>query len=437
MKKSLVALAIAAISAPTLGAGFQLNSQSATGIGRAFSGDAVIADNASVLSRNPAAMALFNEAAFSGGITYADLAIDIKDVNYMGPLGPIDIGGTSDAGEGKVIPNIFYIQPLNDKVAVGFGAFSNFGTGTDSGNLDLTNAVLPTGDVYAPFDLLGNTEVTTINLNASVSYRINNHLSLGAGIDAIYGEGKLDRFAGETPLVAVEADGWGFGGIIGATWEFNERHRIGASYRFSPDMKVTGDINTISPAMIPGVGLANVATSFDELEVPLADIFQVAGFHQLTDRFALHYTAQFTQWGNFEQITALDGNGIIIDGPAAGTEIPVGDVALKEYLWDDSWLFSVGGTYNLSDRWTLRAGYMFDQGVVNEISSISIPDSDRNWYTAGIGFNITPKSTIDLGIAYVQGKEVDLVEESAIVGPVNATTESGAVYYSVQYSHRF
>lgn len=59
--KTILAVAVTLASSQALAAGFQLNSQSATGIGRAFAGDAVIADNASVLSRNPAAMAMFDK----------------------------------------------------------------------------------------------------------------------------------------------------------------------------------------------------------------------------------------------------------------------------------------------------------------------------------------------------------------------------------------
>ena len=70
--KTLIATAVGLLSAQASAAGFQLNSQSATGIGRAMAGDAVIADNASVLSRNPAAMALFDETALSFGVVYAD-----------------------------------------------------------------------------------------------------------------------------------------------------------------------------------------------------------------------------------------------------------------------------------------------------------------------------------------------------------------------------
>lgn len=426
--KTLIAVSVAVVSGQSMAAGFQLNSQSATGIGRAFSGDAVIADNASVLSRNPAAMALFDETALSFGVTYADVDVTVKDVGIKGL--PINYGSENDAAESKTIPNFYYINPVNDKFAFGVAAFSNFGTGTDTTALASNVQTVPgLGTIPAPVDLLGNTEVTTMNLNASVSYRFTDSFSVGAGLDLIYGQGKLSR-EGDLPvpnvglvnvnLVDVDADGWAVGGIIGAVYEFNQDNRIGASYRMSPDFKASGDINTTTP----GVG----TVSFDEITIPLPDIFQVAGFHQLTEKFAVHYTAQLTSWGDFKEITVTDG---VLGGNA------IGNAQLKHYAWDDSWLFSVGGTYTINDKWTARAGYMRDQGVVGEISSISIPDSDRSWYTAGLSYAMSPKSTIDMGIAFVRGEDVEVIENSAIVGDVVAHTRSNAVYYSMQYSYQF
>ncbi|MCL1091131.1 outer membrane protein transport protein [Shewanella profunda] len=430
--KTLIAVSVALTSTQTLAAGFQLNSQSATGIGRAFAGDAVIADNASVLSRNPAAMALFDNDALSVGLTYADITVDVKDVNFAG--GTIDLGSIDNAGSTKLIPNMFYIHPIDDKFAIGFAAFSNFGTGTDSSTLSNNKPA-------APYDLLGETEVTTVNFNTSVSYRIDEMFSIGVGLDAVYGEGRLTRDAGTTPLLDVDADGWGFGGIVGATIELNKDHRFGLSYRFSPTVNVKGDVNTISTKDLSALGLGaqtKLATRFDSLDVPLADIFQVAGFHQLTPKFAIHYTAQFTQWGDFHQITAKDGVATILPGQAgAGMSINAGDAPLKVYQWEDSWLMSLGGTYTINDQFTVRAGYLHDQGVVDEISSISIPDSDRNWFTAGMSYHVNPQNTVDFGIAYVKGEEVHLIENSAIAGPVNAITESTGMYYSMQYSYQF
>ena len=58
MKKHILSLAVvAAIAAPlsnVQAAGFQLAEYSATGLGRAFAGEAAMADNASAQGRNPA-----------------------------------------------------------------------------------------------------------------------------------------------------------------------------------------------------------------------------------------------------------------------------------------------------------------------------------------------------------------------------------------------
>ncbi|MCE1737101.1 outer membrane protein transport protein, partial [Enterobacter hormaechei] len=57
--RSALAVAVAILSSNASAAGFQLNEYSSSGLGRAFSGAGAVADNASVGSRNPAAMTLF------------------------------------------------------------------------------------------------------------------------------------------------------------------------------------------------------------------------------------------------------------------------------------------------------------------------------------------------------------------------------------------
>ena len=66
--KTALMVAMILSTSQGIAAGFQINTQSATGLGRAFSGDAVIADNASVMARNAAAMALFDKTALSLGL---------------------------------------------------------------------------------------------------------------------------------------------------------------------------------------------------------------------------------------------------------------------------------------------------------------------------------------------------------------------------------
>ncbi|WP_133406341.1 OmpP1/FadL family transporter [Parashewanella tropica] len=425
LKKLSIAIATTLLSTQTFAAGFQVNAQSATGIGRAWSGDAAIADNASVLARNPAAMSLFKKRAFSGGITYAATDVEVRDVALASDK-PVSFGHNDSAAKNRAIPNLFYIHPYSDKIAFGAGLFTNFGTGTDNTSIlkDNPNQVLPV-------DLLGNTEVTTINLNGSISYKINEHVSLGLGLDVIRGGGKLSR-KGQLPfgpngtlvdgtLVNVDATGWGVGGIFGILFQANENNRWGISYRVSPEFKAKGDLDLFSSE-------AKATASYDELILPLPNIFQVAGFHQLNDKFAVHYTAKLTQWGRFDQIT--------LEGGKLGNN-PVPDRPLKVYDWKDSWLFSVGGTYTINDKWKVRAGYMFDQSVIDEKTSISLPDSDRNWYTVGVSYNLDSDSTIDFGYANVRGKYTKVNEKSLVTGATVAYTKGNANYFSIQYSKQF
>ncbi len=52
--KSALAVAVALISTQAWSAGFQLNEFSSSGLGRAYSGEGAIADDAGNVSRNPA-----------------------------------------------------------------------------------------------------------------------------------------------------------------------------------------------------------------------------------------------------------------------------------------------------------------------------------------------------------------------------------------------
>ena len=79
---SPIYLLIGLASSTAYAGGFQINEHSATGLGRAFAGDAVIGDNASVVSRNAAAMTLFKQNALSFGVTYVKPDVTVKNAQY-------------------------------------------------------------------------------------------------------------------------------------------------------------------------------------------------------------------------------------------------------------------------------------------------------------------------------------------------------------------
>ncbi|PSW58998.1 outer membrane protein transport protein [Photobacterium leiognathi] len=401
--RSVITAAIALASSQSMAAGFQLNAQSATGLGRAFAGDGVIADNASTMAKNAASMTLFDAPALSLGVIAIDTDVKVKDTGIRTPLNPnhplpIDdasIGGTSYA------PNIYYIQPINDKFAVGASLYSNFGTKTEF------------NEDYAA-DLFGGiTDVKSVNLGLSAAYRINQQLSIGGGLDVIYGSGKLERgrnspLLGGKDAVNIDADGVALGFNLGTIYELDQNNRFGLSYRYSPTLEAKGDINYL------GHDIGN-----EKLKMPLPDMAEFSGFNKLNDKFAVHYSIQWIRWSEFDKLETTGGT------------------FSKAYEWQDSWHYSIGGTYYLNNQWTLRAGYMHDTSAQNKETSISVPDSDRNWLSGGFSYHLDSKSTIDFGLTYLIGKDVSVEESQAPLATVNATTRANAWLYGLQYSHSF
>ncbi|MDX1302316.1 outer membrane protein transport protein [Photobacterium sp.] len=417
--QSLIAAAITlAASQQALAAGFQLNAQSATGLGRAFAGDAVIADNASAMSRNAAAMSLFDAPAISLGINAIDTDISVKNASYTNAISQ-QSGSINDQSVGDIsyAPNIYYIHPINEKWTVGAGIYSNFGTKTEF------------SDDYAANEYGGMTDVKSVNFALSASYRIDQQWSVGGGLDVIYGAGKLKRsdkaleaaLPGDGPLLDVDADGVAFGWNIGTVYELNEDNRFGLSYRYSPELEAEGDMY-----YQPGGG----DISNEKLLMPLPDMAEFSGFHKLNDTFAVHYSVQWIGWSAFDKLETTGGK------------------ELNSYEWKDGWHYALGGTYYLNNDWTLRAGYMYDTSAQDEKTSISVPDSDRQWFSSGFTYHLDAKSNIDFGITYLVGKDINASESTMVPnqgqGPafieassVTATTRANAWLYGIQYSRSF
>ena len=417
-KKTAIVAALALSTTQVIAAGFQLNAQSATGLGRAFAGDAVIADNASAMARNAAAMALFDKTELSLGLNMLKTDIKVSDATYQQQhLAGKGVSYSSDsnyddAGDTSLAPNIHLIVPLNEQFAVGVNLYSNFGTKTEF------------DDSFVGSEYGGLTDVKSMNLGLAASYRINKQWSIGGGLDIVYGQGKLQRTLnvyspvdGSTvksqESLDADAEGFALGFNLGTVFELNENNRFGLSYHYSPELEAKGDIS-----------YGGKTVKDDTLYMPLPDMAEFSGYHRITDtKYAVHYSVQWIGWGAFDTL----------DSKAHGT--------INEYQWKDAMHFSLGGTYYLNNTWTLRGGYMYDQSAQDKVTSISVPDSDRQWFSAGFTYHLSDDSNLDLGATYLVGKDVSVSETTEMggteVSSITGTTRANAILVAVQYSHSF
>ncbi|MNC74047.1 Long-chain fatty acid transport protein precursor [compost metagenome] len=56
--------------------------------------------------------------------------------------------------------------------------------------------------------------------------------------------------------------------------------------------------------------------------------------------------------------------------------------------------------------------------------TISIPDSDRIWYSAGLGYQLDRNLSLDLGLTLLDGKKVDVTETMQLKPGVPQTSSS-------------
>ena len=392
-KKSLIAATIALATGQVHAAAFQLNEHSASGLGRAYAGEAAIADNASVLARNPAAMTTFDKMAVSVSGTYIKPDVDVDGAVYAGAnkMAPASESGIAPAA---FVPASYFIQPLNDQWAWGIGIFSNYGLSTEY------SKTFPAGAGA------GDTELMTFNINPNIAYRINEHFSVGAGINAVYGAAELNRYAGllgplnppsqggplptDTRLAHLKGDTWGFGWNVGTLYEVNENHRFALTYRSQVDMSFDGDFQ----------GLTSGNRTVDgNLKLDLPAQAEFAGYHRLNQQFAVHYSVNWTDWSAFQELKATSGQ-------CAG-----GVCLQKDEKFKDSTRYSIGGTWYINPAWEARMGFAYDNTPIEaDYRSLSIPDSDRIWYSAGATYHINTDMSVDFGMAYLDGKEVDVNE---------------------------
>jgi long-chain fatty acid transport protein len=361
-------------------------------------------------------MALFEQKSLSIAATYVNPNVELKGTSAPAGVDPSELDNDSIVPS-AMIPAAYYINPVDEKFAWGIGMHTDYGLKSE----------FPTD--YPAGAIAGSTEIVSMNLNTSLSYRINNHFSIGGGLNIIYAEGELTRNAGHNPiglpaeleLANMEGDDIAFGFNLGAVYEVDQNHRFGLSYRSSTELTLDGSYSNQLPAQFGGLGGEAIDGSMD-IELPA--IAEFSGFHQLTPHWAAHYSVMWTGWSSFDVLEAVDNDG--------------NTLFRKDENFENSYRFSVGLTYNYSSALILRAGLAYDESPApRDHRSISIPDSDRIWYSAGATYLLSAAQSFDLGLTLVDAKSADIVETDDFGQTWGFASQADVHLVSVQYNHSF
>ncbi|ELJ8516108.1 outer membrane protein transport protein [Vibrio cholerae] len=421
-----VAFGLASVSTFTQAAGFQLAEYSATGLGRAYAGEAAMADNASAQWRNPAMLTYLEGTQVSAGAIYVNPNVDVEGTVTHQQLGKKH-ASSNDFAHDAVIPNFYLSHQLNEQVALGFALGTNYGMETDLGT------------EFAASHFGNQASVISKEANLNIAYQILPQLSIGGGVRYVMGEGHFGATAPAknlirhpvtnnvmtlpkgTTLKYMEGEDNSWGWQVGSAWQINQDHRVGFAYKSEVVMDFEGHAEGVSYGSYkPGM-----------MSVTLPATAELASFHQLNDQWAIHASINWTDWSSFKELTAV---------------FPEKSDLIKSENWEDNYRFALGTTYQYDAKLALRAGVAYDTSAVDDKNrTATIPETDRTWVSVGGSYVATPQLTLDAGFTYIFAKDATINEPrdasdqtAAAIGGAFTGNVSGNVWLiGVQANYRF
>ncbi|WP_186591672.1 outer membrane protein transport protein [Vibrio cholerae] len=421
-----VAFGLASVSTFTQAAGFQLAEYSATGLGRAYAGEAAMADNASAQWRNPAMLTYLEGTQVSAGAIYVNPNVDVEGTVTHQQLGKTH-ASSNDFAHDAVIPNFYLSHQLNEQMALGFALGTNYGMETDLGT------------EFAASHFGNQASVISKEANLNIAYQILPQLSIGGGVRYVMGEGHFGATAPAknlirhpvtnnvmtlpkgTTLKYMEGEDNSWGWQVGSAWQINQNNRVGFAYKSEVVMDFEGHAEGVSYGSYkPGM-----------MSVTLPATAELASFHQLNDQWAIHASINWTDWSSFKELTAV---------------FPEKSDLIKSENWEDNYRFALGTTYQYDAKLALRAGVAYDTSAVDDKNrTATIPETDRTWVSVGGSYVATPQLTLDAGFTYIFAKDATINEPrdasdqtAAAIGGAFTGNVSGNVWLiGVQANYRF
>src|SRR6266480_2181405 len=419
IRKTALSLAVAGAFAGGVSqahaSAFALIEQSASGLGNSYAGAAAAAEDASTIFYNPAGMSLLpGGMQVSAGLALINLSAKFSDSGSTPGAGGRPLGNDGgNAGDLSTVPNVYFAMDVAPDWKVGVGVSVPFGLKTE----------------YDPawmgrFQAI-KSDISTLNINPSVSYKLNQTVSFGFGlnyqsIDAEF-TNAVDLGATEELAVIKAKDNSGWGANLGAMFQLAPDTRLGVSYRSSIKYHLTGTATFSASNPFPS---ANVNT---DIKVP--DSESIAVQHRLNPAWTLLADVTRTGWSKIKELAInLDSGG------------PLSPPTPENFR--NTWRVGVGAVHRYDDAWSIKMGFAFDQTPVNDTDRTArLPDNNRLWLSVGGQYKLSKDGTLDFGYAHLFIKDAPINQLNptppAANGQLVGTYKGSVDIFGAQFAYRF
>lgn len=398
--------------------GFAINEWSAEGV--AMGGARMFAEgDAANVAYNPASITKVDGEAFKVSAT------------YISPHGEYDLynknGDVIDSGTNRVhfgfAPGTYYVKKLNNKDWFGIGAFSRFAMVSEfERDSDVsTNAFL--------------SRLNGVSVTPTFAHKFDDKWSAAVGAEINYVGLTMEKNAMLNPAVPTHTKGesYALGWNAAANYAFDDKNEIGVVYRSRIKHSMEADFNAYNMPVIGSNGLPTgkfIDISGDAYgEVTLPESWHIGYSHKFNDKTRVELNAVRTGWDTYENLNIM----------VSGTGNAMFDKMHESPKnWEDGWRYAIGVEHKLSDKYTVMAGFAYDESSIPyDGGDFIVPTGNRRTYSIGARYN-DKDQTLALALGWMDVGDLNFAfrDSSGINGRAH-THDSFTKIIGISYQRNF
>lgn len=419
LKNKIIAFGVlCALCVPQLAGaeGFAINEWSAEGV--AMGGARMFAEgDATDVAYNPASITKVDGEAFKVSAT------------YISPHGEYDLYKDGKLYEGKnrvhfgFAPGTYYVKKLNDKDWFGIGAFSRFAMVSEfeRDSAVSTNAFL--------------SRLNGVSVTPTFAHKFDNKWSAAVGAEINYVGLTMEKNAMLNPAVPTHTKGesYALGWNAAANYAFDDKNEIGVVYRSRIKHSMEADFNAYNMPVIGSNGLPTgkfIDISGDAYgEVTLPESWHIGYSHKFNDKTRVELNAVRTGWDTYENLNIM----------VSGTGNAMFDKMHESPKnWEDGWRYAIGVEHKLSDKYTVMAGFAYDESSIPyDGGDFIVPTGNRRTYSIGARYN-DKDQTLALALGWMDVGDLNFAfrDSSGINGRAH-THDSFTKIIGLSYQRNF
>lgn len=398
------ALAMTA-AATTYAGGYRVSLQGQKALAMGHTGVAVI-ESSELVFFNPAGLVYLEDRLnISAGVNGV-----FSNIAYQNSETGANVRSDSPMGT----PLYLYASyKATDWMSIGLGIYTPYGS------------EVKYEDDWVGSHLVNNIELQAIYIQPTVSFKINDKLSVGGGPIYVTGSVNFNRnlnrtlsdIDGNRANVEIDASGinsWGW--VASTMFNITDNLHLGATYRSEILLETTDGDATFNN--IPNSPLTPFQDTSIRAAMPMPAELTVGVSYTFLDDFTFAFDFNRNFWDAYESLDIDFENPAIPDSK-------------NPRNYKNSSIYRFGMQYHATDMFTIRAGYYFDESPVQQgYFAPETPRNDSNNFTAGLTVNVNKNLQIDASFLFSHFKEVnasyDYYFEDGVAVPFSGTYKTNA-----------